>query len=168
MSELTIATPPPLAADDHVRGEGPEAIVYLDLGCPHCAARWPRIASLALHLCVRHFPVTGKHRRSAVLHAAAEAAAVQREEHFWEMVDAIYRDHSHQDDPHLWRRAEALGLDLERFERDRRAAEIGARIRRDFESGIRAGVTSTPTAFAGERLLSGDGVADALATMARD
>jgi protein-disulfide isomerase len=56
------------------------------------------------------------------------------------------------DDPHLWERP-ALGLDLERFERDRRSPEIAARVRADFESGIRAGITGTPTAFAhGARL----------------
>ena len=38
----------------------------------------------------------------------------------------------------------ALGLDLERFERDRRSAAVAARVRADFESGIRAGVTATP------------------------
>lgn len=63
------------------------------------------------------------------------------------MVDSIYADHGHQDDPHLWRRAEALELDLERFEADRRSAAVAERIRRDFESGIRAGVTGTPAVF---------------------
>jgi hypothetical protein len=48
----------------------------------------------------------------------------------------------------LWRRAEDLGLDLERFERDRRSDAVRARVRADFESGIRAGVVTTPTLFA--------------------
>jgi 2-hydroxychromene-2-carboxylate isomerase len=63
------------------------------------------------------------------------------------MVDALYADRSHVDDPHLWRRVEQLGLDLGRFEADRRCAAISARVRRDFESGIRAGVTGTPAIF---------------------
>ncbi len=42
---------------------------------------------------------------------------------------------------------ERLGLDLERFERDRRSPEVALRVRRDFESGIRAGVTGTPAIF---------------------
>jgi predicted DsbA family dithiol-disulfide isomerase len=72
------------------------------------------------------------------------------------MVDSIYADHGHQDDPHLWDRARSLGLDLERFERDRRSDAVSARVRTDFESGIRAGVTGTPTAFAGGERLDGD------------
>ena len=51
------------------------------------------------------------------------------------------------DDPHLWERARPLGLDLERFNRERRSATVAERVRRDFESGIRAGVTGTPAAF---------------------
>jgi predicted DsbA family dithiol-disulfide isomerase len=42
---------------------------------------------------------------------------------------------------------ERLGLDLERFERDRRSDAVAERVERDFRSGIRAGVTTTPTLF---------------------
>jgi predicted DsbA family dithiol-disulfide isomerase len=42
---------------------------------------------------------------------------------------------------------ERLGLDLDRFEADRRSDRVAARVRRDFESGIRAGVTGTPATF---------------------
>lgn len=169
MSELTSASPPPIVGDDHVRGEGQETILYLDLGCPHCAAAWARLAELEVRLCFRHFPLGRKHRRAEALHGAAEAAARQREGAFWGMVDAIYADHGRQDDPHLWERATELGLDLERFDHDRRSAEVGERVRRDFESGIRAGVVATPTAFAiGRRISGADELLGALATMARD
>lgn len=63
------------------------------------------------------------------------------------MVDSLYADRGRVDDPHLWQRAERLGLDLERFEGDRRSEAAAARVRRDFRSGIRAGVTSTPGVF---------------------
>lgn len=63
------------------------------------------------------------------------------------MVDSLYADRGHVDDPHLWQRAERLGLDLPRFEADRRSDGAEMRIRRDFESGIRAGVTTTPAIF---------------------
>ena len=43
--------------------------------------------------------------------------------------------------------------------------EVAARVRADFESGIRAGVTATPTAFAGGERLDGD-VARQLAALA--
>ena len=144
---MTSATVPPVGPGDHVRGDGPDAVLYLDLACPACATTWLEIRALPLRLCVRHFPLAKKRPRAPALHAAAEAAALQHEAAFWRMVDSIYADHGHIDDPHLWARAEDLGLDLERFERDRRSQGVAARVRRDFESGIRAGVVGTPTAF---------------------
>lgn len=128
-----------------MRGEGELTIVYADLGCPYCAGQWGRIRDSGRRLAFRHFPVAGKHPRAPALHAAAEAAGAQGA--FFEMVDSLYADRGRVDDPHLWERAERLGLDLDRFERDRRSPETAARVRRDFESGIRAGVTSTPATF---------------------
>ena len=153
MTDLSSADVPAIGPGDHVRGQGHEAIVYLDLACPHCAAAWPRLRALELRLCVRHFPVAAKRPRAPALHAAAEAAGIQRADAFWGMWDSIYADHGHLDDPHLWERARLLGLDLRRFDADRRTEPVAERVRADFETGIRAGVTATPTAFAnGERI----------------
>ena len=120
-------------------------IVYADLGCPHCAAAWVEISTRPSAVVFRHFPVASKHPRAPALHTAAEAAGLQGR--FFEMVDSIYADRGRVDDPHLWERAERLGLDLKRFEADRRAPAVVERVRRDFESGIRAGVVKTPTIF---------------------
>jgi protein-disulfide isomerase len=158
MSELTSASVPPIGADDHVTGDGVEAIVYADFGCPYCAAGWARLRELSLRLCFRHFPMASKHPRAPALHAAAEAAGAQGS--FWEMCDSLYADRGRVDDPHLWERAEQLGLDLERFQADRRSEAVRERIERDFVSGIRAGVGGTPWVFAGGRAVQGDVVAE--------
>jgi len=94
------------------------------------------------------------HPRAPALHAAAEAAGLQGA--FWEMCDSLYADRGRVDDPHLWERTERFGLDLERFNADRRSEAVGTRIERDFTSGIRAGVPGTPTAFVDGRLHHGD------------
>jgi protein-disulfide isomerase len=146
MSDLSSAAVPPIGPGDHVRGEGEEGlIVYADLGCPRCAAAWAEIAARPGRIAFRHFPVASKRPRSPALHAAAEAAGAQGQ--FFAMVDSIYADRGHVDDPHLWKRALRLGLDLKRFERDRRAPDLAAGVRRDFQSGIRAGVAGTPAVF---------------------
>jgi protein-disulfide isomerase len=154
MSELTSASVPPIGADDHVTGEGTEAIVYADFGCPYCAAAWARIREVPLRLCFRHFPMASKHPRAPALHAAAEAAGLQGA--FWEMCDSLYAERGRVDDPHLWARAERFGLDLERFNADRRSDAVRERVERDFVSGIRGGVPGTPTAFVDGRLLHAD------------
>jgi protein-disulfide isomerase len=122
-------------------------IEYADLECPYCAKAHLILKELAITRVFRHFPVTSKHPRARALAAAAEAAGLQGR--FWEMHDSLLEDQGHLDDPHLWERAERLGLDLERFEADRRAAEVAERVESDFRSGIRAGVATTPTQFVG-------------------
>jgi len=146
MADLTSAPIPPVGPGDHVRGAGEEGlIVYADLGCPRCAGAWRRLRERPGRLVFRHFPVRSKHPRSPALHAAAEAAGLQGR--FFEMVDSLYGDRGRVDDPHLWGRVEEFGLDLDRFETDRRSESTAARIRRDFQSGIRAGVAGTPAVF---------------------
>lgn len=150
----------PLGPEDHVRGEGEKTIVvYADLCCPRCAAVWPLIGALDARLAFRHFPIASRYPRSPALHAAAEAAGAQGA--FFEMVDSLLADPARIDDPHLWQRAERLGLDLERFEADRRSDAVAARVRRDLESGIRAGVADTLALFR-------DGRAVDLQTLERD
>ncbi|MGH2925885.1 MAG: DsbA family protein [Solirubrobacterales bacterium] len=150
MTRLTSAPVPGVGSEDHARGEGAEAIGYLDLACPHCAVTWSRVTSLGLRLVFRHFPVASKHPRAPALHAAAEAAGIQGgEDAFWQLVDSVYEDRGRVDDPHLWQRARDLGLDLDRFESERRSDAVARRIRHDFEAGIRAGVTGTPAFFVG-------------------
>ncbi len=153
---LGSAAVPERGPDDHVRGRGAAAIVYLDLACPRCAGTWAAINSLSLELCVRHFPVASKRPRSPALHAAAEAVSLQSEDAFWEFWDSLLSDRAHVDDPHLWDRVRDLGLDLDRFQLDRGSAPVADRVRRDFRSGIRAGVTATPAGFASGKPLIGD------------
>ena len=120
-------------------------IEYSDLECPYCARASQLLDELPLRRVFRHFPVVSKHPRARVLAVAAEAAALQGR--FWEMHDSLLGDQGHLDDPHLWERCERLGLDVERFERDRRSDALAERVDHDFRSGIRAGVTTTPTMF---------------------
>ena len=131
-----------------MRGDGPLVVEYGDYQCPYCAQADALLAGLPVRRVFRHFPVVSKHPRARVLAAAAEAVALQGgEEAFWSFHDSLYSDQGRLDDPHLWDRVTRLGLDLDRFEADRRAEAVAARVERDFRSAIRAGVTTTPTLF---------------------
>jgi protein-disulfide isomerase len=155
MTELRSAPVPPPAPEDHVTGPGDAALVieYADFECPYCAVLSARLAALPLRRVFRHFPVRSSHPRAWPAACAAEAAA--RQGRFWEMHDLLFADQGRLEDPHLWQRARVLGLDLERFDADRRDEQVIARVRRDFESGIRGGVVTTPTLWAGGVLYSG-------------
>jgi protein-disulfide isomerase len=129
-----------------VRGEGSVVVLeYGDYECPYCARTDLLLNGLAVTRVFRHFPVVSKHPRARVLAHAVEAAALQGA--FWEMHDSLFGDQGHLDDPHLWERAREFGLDLERFQADRRLTELDERVTRHFRSGVRAGVMSTPTLF---------------------
>jgi protein-disulfide isomerase len=147
VGELTSAPPPPLRDDDHVRGPagGRLVLAYADLTCPRCAVLWDRLPGDA-RLVFRHLALRSKHPRAVALAHAAEAAAAQGA--FVPFVDAVYRDQGRVDDPHLWARCEALGLDVHRFEADRRGAAAAERVARDTREAMRAGAVATPTCFA--------------------
>jgi protein-disulfide isomerase len=129
-----------------VRGSGDVVVLeYGDYECPYCARADLLLADLPVTRVFRHFPVVSKHPRARVLAAAAEAAALQGA--FWEMHDSLFGDQGRLDDPHLWERVRALGLDIDRFESDRRSDAVAARVAADFRAGVRAGITTTPTLF---------------------
>lgn len=128
-----------------MRGEGRLVIEYGSYECPYCARTDVALAGVAVRHVFRHFPIVSKHPRARVLAHAAEAAALQGS--FWAMHDSLMADQAHLDDPHLWDRCARLGLDVERFDADRRSEAVAARVQRDFRSAIRAGVTTTPTLF---------------------
>ena len=147
MSDLRSAPVPELSDADHVRGpaDAPLLIEYGDLECPYCATLHGRLRELQIRLVFRHFPVRSAHPRAWAAACAAEAAGLQGS--FWEFHDAILEDQARIEDPHLWAKAEQLGLDIERFDRDRRGEEVAGRVQRDFMSGVRGGVGTTPTVF---------------------
>ena len=142
---------------DHVRGTGGvELLEYGDFQCPYCRDAVRAIERVTQRLdgrvrfAFRHFPVASRHPRAEEYAQAAEAAAAQGR--FWAMHDALFADQGRLEDPHLWERAERLGLDVARFDADRRSEAVEARIAGDFRSGVRAGVATTPTLFVdGER-----------------
>jgi protein-disulfide isomerase len=101
----------------------------------------------------RHFPVRSSHPRAQPAACAAEAAG--RQGAFWPMHDALFADQGRLEDPHLWARAERLGLDVARFDADRRSDAVAERVREDFRGGVRAGVATTPTLFFGDRRHAG-------------
>ena len=137
-----------------MRGDPDAALVieYGDYECPYCARADALLGGIAIRRVFRHFPVVSKHPRARVLACAAEAAGLQGA--YWQFHDSVYGDQGRLDDPHLWDRTRTLGLDLDRFEADRRADAVAERVERDFRSGLRAGVVATPALFLDGRAVS--------------
>lgn len=165
--DLGSAPVPAPDSEDHLQGPAgaPLVMQYADFECPHCAGLNARLTALRVRRVFRHFPVRSSHPRAWAAACAAEAAGVQGR--FWEMHDLLFADQGRLEDPHLWEMADGLGLDVGQFDCDRRGATVIARVRRDFTSGVRAGVVTTPTLFTAGKMYSGrvdDGVLAALSS----
>jgi protein-disulfide isomerase len=145
-----------------VRGpeSAPLVVVYSDFECPFCAAVHERLRDRPLRVVFRHFPVRSKHPRAWPAACAAEAAG--RQDAFWPMHDALFADQGRLEDPHLWARAERMGLDVARFDADRRSERVSERVRRDFRAGVRAGVVTTPTVFVRDTAITGRATIEAV------
>jgi protein-disulfide isomerase len=139
---------------DHVRGPAaaPVVLEYGDYECPYSRQafrsieRIERLEPGGIRFAFRHFPLTEVHPHALQAAAAAEAAAFQGA--FWKMHELLFhRQHALEDDD-LRRYAGELGLDVQRFDRDRLGREVVARITRDVASGDASGdVLGTPTLF---------------------
>jgi protein-disulfide isomerase len=139
---------------DHVRG-APQASLILEYGdyeCPYSRAAYREIEKVERRLsggvrfAFRHFPLNQIHPHAASAAAAAEAAALQGR--FWDMHDLLYHRQKALEDEDLHRYAAELGLDVERFGRDRADDRVLRRVARDMSSGIASGqVLGTPTLF---------------------
>jgi protein-disulfide isomerase len=139
---------------DHVRGpaDGMVIVEYGDYECPFSRQAYREIERVeaqlggAVRFVFRHFPLTEIHPHALAASRAAEAASAQ--DRFWEMHDLLFHRQKALEDDDLHSYADELGLDLERFDRDRSGEAIFARIERDFRSGIESGeVRGTPTLF---------------------
>jgi protein-disulfide isomerase len=142
MGDLTSAPIAGPVPDDHVRGEGELVVMYADFSCPRCAVAALELRDRGARTVFRHFALKARHPRAVALAHADEAAAAQGA--FWAFHDALLADQGHLDDPHLWDRCQRLGIDVARFDVDRRRPEVAARVQRDVHEAMRAGVTATP------------------------
>ena len=144
----------PVGPRDH--SQGPEnalvtLVEYGDYECPYCAQAYPIVRKIQeqlgsqLRLVFRNFPMTLIHPHAQHAAEAAEAAAAQG--YFQEMQSALFRHQRALSDPHLTEYAAAIGLDSARFQDDLVNHTHASRVREDFLSGVRSGVSGAPTFF---------------------
>lgn len=151
MRDLTSAAAGPPGDEDHARGPqgAPQLVFYGDFTCAQCAVAAVALRQMDLRVHFRHFAMSSRDRRSVPLAAACEAAGLQGA--FWEFHDTLFEDPGHTDDPHLWERCRNLGIDIERFDADRRSEETLNLVRAQTSEALRAGAISTPAyLFEGE------------------
>jgi Na+:H+ antiporter, NhaA family len=140
-------------ARDHVRGAvdgGVTLVEYGDFQCPYCGDAYPVVRELLtefqwLRFVFRHMPLSDLHPRAPAAAEAAEAAGAQGR--FWDMHDRLFENQHALSDEQLREHAAALGLDVERFDRELREGVHAERVAEDLRSGAQSGIPSTPRFF---------------------
>ena len=157
---------------DHVLGppNAPITLVeYGDFECPFC-----RIASSAIRIVLarypeqvrfvfRHYPMTEVHPHAELAAESAEAAGAQGS--FWPMHDLLFGSSPHLKDRTLRQHAEALRLDLHRFDGELADHVYLQRVQEHRASGSAAGVRGTPAFFLDGELLDASFGIDRVAEM---
>jgi Na+/H+ antiporter NhaA len=145
-------------ARDHVYGpvDAPLTLVeYGDFQCGFCLKTAGTIQEVVqelggrLRYVWRHAPLVHYHPNAVAAAEAAEAAAMQGK--FFEFERALFVDQEHQQPADILRRAEELGLDLVRFEKDLTSPAVAARVRDDMLDAEAMDITAVPTLFVNGR-----------------
>lgn len=134
----------------HVSGpaDGPAVLLYGDATCPRCQQAVLRLRASPVRLTWRHLVLRARGPRPRALAAALEAAG--RQDAFWPVLDAVVAEPGRTEDPDLWALIRRLGLDVERFDHDRRDAATAAAIAADLSAGLAAGAVGTPAIVVGD------------------
>ena len=143
-----------IAGDDWIRGRADAPVTILEYGdfeCPYCAMARPVLEGLVneysedIRLVYRHFPITTTHPHARIAAESAEAAGAQGK--FWEMHDMLFTHQDRLEFEDLRRYAQAVGLDLRRFDQEMQNRVYEDEVRRDYRRGIQDGVNGTPSIF---------------------
>jgi protein-disulfide isomerase len=148
---------------DHNPARGPEdakitIIEYTDFQCPYCS-RGDKI----VHNLLRKY--RGKVRRvyknkpleshEEALPAAKAAMAAHIQGKFWEYHDQLFKYSRDLDDEMYVRFAEELGLDVDKFNKDRASDKVAKWIEADLAAAEKLDITGTPAFILNGALISG-------------
>jgi Na+/H+ antiporter NhaA len=141
-------------ARDHIYGalNAPMTLVeYGDFQCGFCLKATGSVEEVhrelgdRLRYVWRHAPLTRYHPNALAAAEASEAASLQGK--FFEFERSLFADQENQLPSHIIRRAQELGLDVERFEADLTSAAVAARVRDDMLDAEAMDITAVPTFF---------------------
>jgi protein-disulfide isomerase len=104
-----------------------------------------------LRFVYKHYPLT--QLRPLASDAALAALAAERQGLFWEYHDRLFQNTRRLDNSVLLVLAEQVGLDLTRFDRDRRSLSVLERLQVDEKLAATLGVAGLPTLYLNGRIM---------------
>ncbi len=146
---------------DHIKGDISKAkvvlIEYSDLECPFCKRFQPTATQIIseygdkVALVYRHFPLDVLHKKARKEAEASECAWEQGGDvAFFKYIERIYEitpANDGLDQAELPKIAQELGLDVQKFNTCLSSGKFATIVEEQLQSGVKAGVTGTPTTF---------------------
>lgn len=167
-SQPAPAAPVVVEPSAHVRGTASAPVTleeYSDFQCPTCGRMHPVVKQLLakypqqVRVVFRHYPLATIHPHAREAARAAEAAGEQGK--FWEMADLLYEKQGEWSKgaaarPHFVQYAQALGLDVGRFQQDIDSTGVAMRVVNDERRAVSRRFQGTPTFVVNGRELKFD------------
>lgn len=140
-----------LLGDSPARGKAGSKLVlveFSDFQCPYCGKAFETVQQfMAAHehdvlLVYKHLPLAEMHPDATS--AALAAWAAQQQGKFWEFHNAMFKGQDHLGEALYTDTAKSLGLDLERFNKDRASDAATAALKRDLDLARKLDIQATP------------------------
>ena len=134
-------------------------IEFSDFQCPYCAQAHATIDEFMakygdiVTLTYKHLPLTSIHPEALPAAKAAQAAGEQGK--FWEYHSALFERQAELGEELYVTIAEELGLDREKFDRDRQSSAVETAISQDLKLAEDLDLKGTPVFFLNEETLTG-------------
>jgi len=144
----------PDEATDHIVGPASAKVIlieYADFESPACGRAYALLKIVLKHFeqrvrfVYRHYPQVEIHAHAELAAEAAEAAGAQG--HFWPFHDLLYEHQEHLKAKQLREYAQAIGLDLERYDYEMNDHVYLQRVQEHARGGRHLGIRSTPTLY---------------------
>jgi protein-disulfide isomerase len=129
-------------------------VEFTDFECSTCQQSHPVLEKLAaeysdkVRLVVRDYPLEN-HKNAFKAAEAAEAAREQAK--YWEYVAVLFENQKELGVERLKEYASKVGLDRKKFDAELEGGKYAARVQRDVQDGMKAGVSGIPTVFVNGR-----------------
>jgi protein-disulfide isomerase len=130
--------------------------LFDDFQCPYCAKLVPTLNQVLaaypkqVKVVFKHFPLS---MHKFAQKAAVASIAARNQGKFWPLHDQLFANYNKLNDAKIRQLAEAVGLDMARFDQDMANPALLREVNNDMQLGVKAGVRGTPAAYINGRQL---------------
>jgi protein-disulfide isomerase len=131
-------------------------VLFDDFQCPYCAKLLPTLDQVMaaypkqVKVVFKHFPLS---MHKFAKQAAVASIAARNQDKFWPLHDQLFANYNKLNDAKIRELAEAVDLDMARFDQDMANPDLLQEVNTDMQLGAKAGVRGTPAVYINGRQL---------------